>query len=103
MELREFIFREMHGKCPDPLRDLRKSEIKNDPESRELVARFLHDEIYYGELQATMPQSIFDTSYDIRRDEYLKLAEEFITEIIPSDTFMIDAIMFFGRIREGKI
>lgn len=105
MDIREFVFRQMHGRTESELPNgqnltrtfdgLRKSEIKNDPECREMCARFLYTEIF---LQGR--EEIEDFVYD--QNIWEPLAEHFITTILPSNTFMADAILFFDEIRQGK-
>jgi hypothetical protein len=115
MDIREFVFRHMHGNkiegtmtgrittgrfAPKPAEDigLRNSEIKNDPECRDLCARFLFNEIW---LRGCPNDKCYDEQGAAARFE--PLAEYFINNIVPSLTFMEDALNFFNDIREGKI
>jgi hypothetical protein len=75
-------------------KELRNSEIKNDPECREMCARFLFTEIF---LEGKEP---VDFVYD--QNLWEPIAEYFINNILPSDEFMHECISFFADIREGK-
>jgi len=111
MEIREFVFRAMHDDPEDlsneteekarAIRAIRNSEIKNDGECREICAKFLYTEIALDGFGAA--DKLWVASAMSVRSQFLNLAEQFITEIIPSDTFMHDALYFFTQIREGRI
>jgi len=108
MDIREFIFRHMHGTetgratsdKPNAVeldRELRKCEIKNDPECRDMCGRFLWSEIYHGGLT-----EVGEVIYKYDPDYWEPIAEYFINNIVPSNDFMHDCITFFADIREGK-
>ena len=106
MDIREFVFRAMHDDPEDltelteqkaeAIKSIRRSEIKNDPECRDICGRFLFEEIYVPS-QPRGPILVYDP------DRWEPLAEHFITTILPSNTFYMDAILFFKDITEGAI
>jgi hypothetical protein len=97
MDIKEFIFRHINDEPTDTGTALRRDAMK-DPEAVELCADFLYHEIYLEGKEETIDDQ---SEYDAIRWECA--ATEFIEDIIPSDTFMLDALTFFSDIREGKI
>ena len=96
MDIREFCFRHMHSadEPKDPMKKLRQAEIKNDPVCRDMCARFLFTEIWAEGREVLL-------KYEANVWE--PLAEFFINNIVPSDDFMHECIVFFADIREGKL
>lgn len=103
VDIKEFVFRHMHGSTVTGRTTSYKpnrTEVPReliDPEKVGACARFLFEEIYLEGKAATLDQAM---AYD--NDRWNKLAKEFITDIVPSNTFMHDALTFFNEIREGK-
>lgn len=89
MDIREFMFRNMHDNTPAG-KDTRKTIFQLDHEARDTCARFLWAEIS-------------PTTADYSPARWLPLADYFIDNILESNNFMHDALEFFHKIRGEEI